>query len=78
MGAKEYSKTDFESLSELRAHPGWQVLIAMFGEMRSAMDTVAAMENERDLWRAKGWLECADQVLALPEEARARLDEYDE
>lgn len=78
MSGREYSKLDFENLSDLRGHPGWKVLVEMFQEMRESMDQISSVETEQQLWRAKGWLECADQVLALPDEARARLDEYNE
>lgn len=56
---------------------GWRDLMEELDTLSQAVDSVDSLENERDLWFARGQLSVLRQMLSLDEATKLAMEELD-
>ena len=56
---------------------GWRDLMEELDTLSQAVDSVDSLENEKDLWFARGQLSILRQMLSLDEATKLAMEELD-
>jgi hypothetical protein len=71
-------KERLEILHDLTQHPGWGIFEELLKNQEEALDSVANVTTEKELFQSQGQIFHIRQCLAMAQQTRAALDEEDE
>lgn len=68
---------ELEALHDLIGHPGWTAFLRQIREAREMFiaNLPYTITDERQLYHLRGWIECADMVLGVANDAGLILEE---
>jgi hypothetical protein len=71
------SKEFYQARLSLTEQDGWRDLVEELSNLESLINQVDSVDNEKDLWFAKGQLSILRQVIGLEEATKLAMEELD-